>query len=159
VISVGATNQNDELSFFSARGPSFKGTLKPDFSAPGVKIFSSSIQSNSSYVTRSGTSMAAPHVSGIVALIMSAHKKKNARLNGQKVFGSDRKLGYDDIYDILKRSSVSSNPAPIDGGGYTRYPPKKIEECGGFNHTVSPNNFYGFGRVDALKAVELTLDY
>jgi subtilisin family serine protease len=158
-IGIGATNQNDELSSFSSRGPTYKGTVKPDFSAPGVKILSSFTDSNSSYKRLSGTSMATPHVAGVVALMMSAHKKKYERMNvdDQIVLKPYKKMSYDEIYDILIRSSISDNPEPIDGGGYTRYPRRKVEICGRLNYTNVPNNFYGYGRIDAFRAVHMTV--
>jgi subtilisin family serine protease len=67
---VGAFDMNDNIASFSSRGPSpFGGVIKPDVAAPGVSI-RSSVPPNS-YSIFSGTSMAAPHVAGTVALIWS----------------------------------------------------------------------------------------
>ncbi|CAI0385931.1 unnamed protein product [Linum tenue] len=66
---------------FSARGPSFTNpsVLKPDVIAPGVNIIAAWPQNLDSrrvnFTVMSGTSMACPHVSGIAALIRSAHPK------------------------------------------------------------------------------------
>jgi len=62
IISVAATNQNDELASFSNYG-----LLSVDIAAPGTNILSTSFYSNYSYMN--GTSMAAPHVSGAAALL------------------------------------------------------------------------------------------
>jgi hypothetical protein len=64
VIAVSATDRNDNLAYFSNYGEWI------EFAAPGVSIYSTTW--NDDYAYKSGTSMAAPHVSGVAALIWSA---------------------------------------------------------------------------------------
>jgi uncharacterized repeat protein (TIGR01451 family) len=77
-ITVGATDRLDLVAPFSGRGPSFyEGEQKPEVSAPGVDVLSS--LGDSSYDTNSGTSMAAPHVAGLIALMVAADLRDGRR--------------------------------------------------------------------------------
>ncbi len=87
VITVGATDSGDQIAYFSSFGPVTwetispyfdypynpeMGLIDPDVSAPGVNIKSLDYSNPSGYVSGwSGTSMATPHVSGTIALMLS----------------------------------------------------------------------------------------
>jgi subtilisin family serine protease len=83
-ITVGSTHRDMPhvygVSYFSSKGPTGDGRLKPDLVAPGEKIISCATGNlkdegaknmQCDYVETSGTSMAAPHVSGVIAAFLS----------------------------------------------------------------------------------------
>ncbi|MFM8269157.1 MAG: S8 family peptidase, partial [Pseudomonadota bacterium] len=80
VISVGAIDSKGQSAEFSSMGPNLWKVgqtiitlMKPDVSAPGVAI-GSSLPGNK-YAQWDGTSMATPHVSGAIALLLQANPK------------------------------------------------------------------------------------
>lgn len=111
-FAVAAHDQSRTIAYFSSRGPITFGEMpytKPNLSAPGVNILSS-VQTNT-YSSMSGTSMAAPHVSGAAALLWSC----NPALVGQ----------IDQTFQLLQNSAgippAGSCGAPATGGGNYTY--------------------------------------
>ena len=130
VVGIGATNIDDVLSTFSSKGPGDYRWLKPDFVAPGENVRSAISIGDNTYAVLSGTSMAAPHVSGTIALLLSV----------------DPDLGPLQLYNALRSTTVTTlgvPPAPIT--------------CGDISYDVFPNPIYGWGRIDAKTAVEAIL--
>jgi subtilisin family serine protease len=131
-FSVGNTTATDVLNsdavYGSARGPvtvDGSGRRKPDIAAPGTSIRSS--LRGGLYGTLTGTSQAGPHVAGLVALLISA----DPALAGN----------VDALEELLRESAFTG----VSASG----------SCGGTGSAAIPNNLFGWGRIDALAAVEL----
>jgi subtilisin family serine protease len=133
ILSVGATDVNDSnapgtLADFSSRGPALiTGLVKPNVSAPGADI-RSSVPGSTYQGGWGGTSMAAPHVAGEVALIWSAQPD----LRG-------------DVQLTQWIIEQNTSQLVVDQGYF----------CGNDDATSVPNNQYGWGRIDAYDAVDM----
>jgi hypothetical protein len=125
-FSVGASKSNDDIAWFSSRGPvtvDGSNRRKPNVSAPGVGILS--CVRNYQYASWNGTSMAGPHVAGAVALIISA---------------APGMAGQVDSIETLLES--------------TARPRTSTQLCGSDTSGQVPNNVYGYGIINVYDAVE-----
>jgi subtilisin family serine protease len=124
VISLGATDIDDNIASFSSRGPSPTEKVSPNISAPGVDVVSS--VPGGSYASFSGTSMAAPHATGTIALMLSS----KGSLIGN----------FAAVLDLLNLTAID----------------RPDDECGTPDPSDNDPNFvYGEGRIDAKAAVDL----
>jgi subtilisin family serine protease len=121
-FTVGAVDRTGTVTDFSSRGPTPDGLTKPDLVAPGASVLSA--VPGSAYAEFDGTSMATPHVAGVVALMWSA----NPALIGD----------IETTEEILRTTAAPATFVPRDPG----------DECG------SSQNATGAGLVDAFAAVE-----
>jgi subtilisin family serine protease len=100
VAAVDARNSSWPIAGFSSRGPTFctpdgSRATKPDIAAPGVSVRSSVPGGYSNF---SGTSMASPHINGVVALMLSANPD----------------LGTDEVKEIFYATAFDLGPAGED---------------------------------------------
>ena len=111
----------NSITGFSSVGPPSYGntTIKPDVSAPGHRVCSASHDANDGYIELQGTSMACPHVAGLVALLLS--KEPSLSVN-----------------DMRKRIRDGAVPTKSTGG-----------TCGGLPDDKFPNFHAGYGGVSA----------
>jgi hypothetical protein len=115
IISVAATTNQDLLASFSNFG-----ATTVDIGAPGFDVASTYI--NNMYYWMSGTSMAAPHVAGVVALVQSAEPGFTAQQVISRIYDSARPMaalngitttgGMLNAYSALAGSTTEPNPPP-----------------------------------------------
>jgi len=115
-ISVGSVHKSAPhrygVSYFSSKGPTADGRMKPDLVAPGEKIISchSHLEQGYEYREASGTSAAAPHVSGAIAAFLSGHREyRGDPENVKRIFvktatdlGRDRAYQGAGMVDLLR---------------------------------------------------------
>lgn len=131
-LTVGACSNDDDIAPFSARGPTSDGRIKPDVLLPGVDIVSCRAQNtimgsplDALYTRASGTSMATPHATGIVALLLEAFPDLTARQLKDRLMNTARELGLDanaqgkgraDAYQAYLGEPFSPAPSPPPTG-------------------------------------------
>jgi len=140
VTAVGSTGQsNGQLASHSLWGPTDNldavnprgyPDLKPQVVAPGVGIRSAHRTEDNAYTAMSGTSMSAPHVAGLVALMWQA---------APCLVGN-----YPDTETLIEQSATPI-PHPTN--------------CGSEGPDNAPNYATGWGEIDAYASVRAAIDY
>ncbi|HEX2062823.1 MAG TPA: S8 family serine peptidase, partial [Acidimicrobiales bacterium] len=111
------------MSWFSSRGPTFDGRLKPDVCGPGHRITAPGAGSGSGYVIYYGTSMATPFVAGVAVLMLDAapeatpatlEEALTATAEDRAAPGADIDTGAGRVqaYEAVKRAGGSSGTGP-----------------------------------------------
>ena len=153
-ISVGAIDENNTVASFSSRGPSPYGETKPELSAPGVNIRSTF--PNGLYAIKKGTSMAAPHVTGVVALIRQAYPN----------------ILVDDIEKLLLNKAVDLGPAGLDndygwgrvdayralGGSVVEQPPGEVTPVAPSGNVSGRQPTFTWNAVSGAASYQLKID-
>ena len=145
VFSVGAVSNDGDIVGFSSRGP-VDGLIKPDVTAPGAYVRSS--VPGGEYRWAGGTSMAGPHVAGLVALLWSA----NPTLAGD-VDATEALICQTALPKPVENVCTVADDVPEEPFGALIYNP--VCACG--DVTGVPNNVYGCGFIDAGSAVRAAL--
>ena len=142
-ITVGAIDKNWSIAVFSSRGPTGDLRVKPDVLAPGVGIIAPLAKDSylekvlakrypgdvvkgdgGDYIKLDGTSMASPHVAGVAALILQAHKDYTPKMVRSAIISTSTPLGYDmfteglgvvNAYRAVSTSVLPSNPLQYIG--------------------------------------------
>ena len=115
VITVGATHRywphTYGVSFFSSRGPTGDGRMKPDLVAPGERIRAT--LPDNQWGDLDGTSMAAPHVSGAAAMLMARYSE---------LVGQPRRIKRRAVRERDRPRARAELPGSRDAGRAARVP-------------------------------------
>ncbi len=130
VAAVDANDPDWPIADFSSRGPTYCNpngdeAIKPDIAAPGVSVRSS--VPGGGYTTYSGTSMAAPHINGVVALMREANPNIGVEEIKEIIFqtaydlgdpGEDNDYGWGmvDAYEAVLHTSQSPETPSVPEG-------------------------------------------
>jgi len=111
-VKINAPERNDTLADFSSRGPRKGNALKPDVAAPGYSIFSARAGSGNQGVSFNGTSMAAPHVAGVLALL----REKNPDWSVEEIKALVMNTAGHDLYAELGQEGDRYGQSRIGAG-------------------------------------------
>ncbi len=95
----------DSITGFSSQGPRFEDALiKPEISAPGENIISAAMGKGKEGIKLSGTSMSAPHVAGVVALLKQSHPQMSVKEIKSLLMGTAKSIQASDktIYPVSR---------------------------------------------------------
>ncbi|MCE7984832.1 MAG: peptidase S8 [Caldilinea sp. CFX5] len=160
VFAVGASDEAGNLALFSSTGPvtvDGSGRIKPDILAPGVRVLSAF--PNSSYEVTDGTSMAGPHVAGVVALVWSANPTLMGDIDRTEQILIDAATPFTGTLGALADLAADETaPSPPTAPTWLDQMDAAIQNRSCLAQTdtaVIPNNVAGYGVLNAYKAVQL----
>ncbi|KAF2770704.1 vacuolar serine protease [Teratosphaeria nubilosa] len=148
-VTVGASTLADERAYFSNYGKC------NDIFAPGLSILSTWIGSKYAVNTISGTSMASPHVAGLLAYLLSLQPSKDSAYAVADITPKKLKANLIEIGTIGALTDVPSNTANIlawNGGGASNY--SSIIDEGGYEVKNEKTISVDFGKIEE----EITID-
>ena len=136
-LAVGAINNNNLIYGYSGRGPSACGeasNVYPELVAPGVNVMTTDL--GGFYLRATGTSLAAPHVAGALALLLNAYPNLSAAQQREALInsafdlgavGPDNNYGYGRLnvlaaYQWLVSGGSTSTPTPAPTATATPLP-------------------------------------
>ena len=163
VGAVDATNYEYPypIAVWSSRGPFGCNSFikKPEVAAPGVAVYSC-IPDGGYSEDYSGTSMAGPHVAGVVALMWSANPELVGDVERTEqilIESAQPYAGTTDILEMSRETNLENQPEWPEG----EMPDLPFNLGGCLDETdisVVPNNIVGHGVVDAYEAVRMALE-
>ncbi len=101
MASYDATKKGFPISWFSSEGPTRDGRKKPEIAAPGSNILAANSTTKKERILMSGTSMAAPAVTGSIALVFAAAAARN------------KSLTIDQLRDIITKKGRITPPEKV----------------------------------------------
>lgn len=151
VLTIGATDKEDQVASFSSRGPTSDGRVKPDVCFPGVNIVSARAAGTSMgtpvddlYTRASGTSMATPHATGACALLLQAkpglapQQIKDLFMSTAKNLGLDANAQGTGRADVFAAYQAALGETPVPAQPPTPPPtPTPPPQPGGCFETIS----------------------
>lgn len=144
-FTVGAVYSSGDATGFSSRGPVGE-LLKPDIVAPGYDVRSSF--PGEIYTYAPGTSMAAPHVAGLVALLWAANPALIGDIDATETLIRQTATPKSVSQVCTVEQASQSDPLGLSATGV-------ICVCG--DASGAPNNVYGYGLINAEAAVRAAL--
>ncbi|AQY72699.1 peptidase S8 [Dehalococcoides mccartyi] len=107
VIAVGAIETTGELVIWekSSRGPTMQGETKPDFVIWGTNLEMASEKADDEYITKSGTSFAAPMLSGLTGLLWES---------GRRAYGESWQFRWQEARQYAPYFSTKPSDAPLN---------------------------------------------
>ncbi|WP_161965153.1 S8 family serine peptidase [Ornithinimicrobium cerasi] len=145
-LTVSAVDSADQPTGFTSRGPRSDGGAKPDIAAPGEEILAPMVgyptESTEPYLSASGTSMAAPHVAGVAALVAQARPA----LDGQQ------------LKSVLVASAVDVGASVFDVGAGRVFAPSALDQQVFTSPSALGFGIFPYPQTDA-EAVTQTLTY
>ncbi|MCB9100715.1 MAG: S8 family serine peptidase [Anaerolineales bacterium] len=167
VTSTGAVDEFNDIAPFSSAGPvtvDGSGRIKPDIAAPGMQVLSAF--PNSTYAELDGTSMAGPHITGVVALMWSANPNLIGDIDRTEqilaetatpftggVAGIDMEAALNQVLDENTTQQVIEELP--DTPPQPDYPAACLSVT---DLSQMPNNIVGYGVVNAYEAVKKAME-